>query len=439
MNLNYHKSRSLSNYRVIPKLARIGVPQTITVYPIGKSKSFDDNIEYNVYFIPMELYTEKCIGESIPWNCVNVYSNNGTLQFNYTFDEEQEWVILIIPNSENKKPSQSVEVHVYSLNDDLYYLNPYMGDLHSHSNGSDGKEDPAIVAANYRKSGFDFFALTDHHKWYPSAQMLGAYEGVPLGIKLFNGEEVHVPSGWIHIVNFGSKYSVCEMYEKNKAEITAQIEAEAARMKLPQKINAVEYTWRKWVTDEIRKSGGLSIVAHPYWIHKQTYHMSSAMLDYVFETGIYDAFELVGGQSVHENNIQNAFYQEQRAKGRNIPIVGSSDSHGTDPVSYFGLGRTVVFAKDMELSSICEAVKNGYSVAIEQQQREEERVYGTYRMVKYTRFLLDRYFPGHDELCIEEGMLMREYVLGNEDAKERLASLCERTEKYMKKMLRNEQ
>jgi predicted metal-dependent phosphoesterase TrpH len=387
----------------------------------------------------MELYTENRLTDPTLWKGVKAYPKNGVLQFTYTFEEEQEWTILVIPSSERKVPSPCVELHVYSLKDDLYYLNPYMGDLHSHSNGSDGKEDPAIVAANHRKAGFDFFALTDHHKWYPSAQMLKAYEGVPLGIKLFNGEEVHVPSGWIHIVNFGSKYSVCEMYEKNKEEFTAQVEAQAAELDLPSAINPLEYAWRRWGTNEIRKAGGLAIVAHPYWIYKQTYHMSSAMLDYVFETGIYDAFELVGGQSVHENNVQNAFYQEQRAKGRNIPIVGSSDSHGTDPASYFGLGKTVVFAKDRELSSICEAIKNGYSAAIEQQYGEEERVYGTYRMVKYTRFLLDRYFPAHDELCAEEGMLMREYVLGNEDARNRLATLCDRTEKHMKKLLRAEE
>lgn len=437
MNLNRNRNRSLSNYRVIPCIVPTGVKKTVTVYPIGNSKRFDDSVEHSVYFIPMELYTLDRLGATTDWDCVKVFPQNGILELEYTFEDEQEWIISIVPNVETSKPV-NVEVRVYSLNDDLYALNPYMGDLHVHSNGSDGKEDPAIVAANYRKAGFDFFALTDHHKWAPSDRMLKAYEGVSLGIKLFNGEEVHVPNGWIHIVNFGGSYSVCEAFSKNKEAVTAQVEAEAKELNVPKSVNALEYAWRRWATNEIRKCGGLAIVAHPYWIYKQTYHMSSAMLDYVFETGIFDAFELVGGQSLLENNVQSAFYQEQRAKGRNIPIVGSSDSHGTDPANYFGIGRTVVFAKDKELSSICEAVKNGYSVAIEQQYGEEARVYGSYRMVKYAHFLLDRYFPAHDELCVEEGVLMREYALGDESAKTCLSALCDRTEKHMRKMLRGE-
>ena len=76
--------------------------------------------------------------------------------------------------------------------------------------------------------------------------------------------------------------------------------------------------------------------------------MRSKMLDYVFETGLYDAFELIGGQTVHENNLQVAYYMEQLQKGRHIPVVGSSDSHGTDPARYFGQSKTVVFAKALD-------------------------------------------------------------------------------------------
>lgn len=141
---------------------------------------------------------------------------------------------------------------------------------------------------------------------------------------------------------------------------------------------------------------------------------------------------------MHENNVQSAFYQEQRAKGRQIPIVGSSDSHGTDPVSFFGIGKTIVFAKELEQESICEAIKGMYSVAIEQQYGEEERVYGSYRMVKYARFLLDQYFPAHDELCVEEGILMREYALGDPTAADALRAIANRTERHAKQILRGE-
>ncbi|MEG2378097.1 MAG: hypothetical protein RSC43_07060, partial [Clostridia bacterium] len=45
------------------------------------------------------------------------------------------------------------------------------------------------------------------------------------------------------------------------------------------------------------------------------------------------------------------------------------------------------------------------------------------RLVKYTRFLLDNYFPWHDRLCATEGLLMREAALGNADASSALAHI----------------
>lgn len=40
----------------------------------------------------------------------------------------------------------------------------YRGNLHTHSNLSDGALPPAAVAATYRNAGYDFVAVTDHHQ-----------------------------------------------------------------------------------------------------------------------------------------------------------------------------------------------------------------------------------------------------------------------------------
>lgn len=79
---------------------------------------------------------------------------------------------------------------------------------------------------------------------------------------------------------------------------------------------------------------------------------------------------------MHENNLQVAYYMEQLQKGRHIPVVGSSDSHGTDPARYFGQSKTVVFAKALDSTSVCAAVRESYSVAIDRHaQRECARVW----------------------------------------------------------------
>ena len=415
------------------------MPETVSIYPMGNGKNFDDSLDYVVTFVPRECFTDTWIGAEPPaYDNVTVRPVNGVISFTHTFDEEQEWVISLKPVTDQKISAKklSLEFSVYALEEDLYERNPYRGDLHSHSTGSDGREDPVVVAANYRKEGFDFFALTDHRTWDSSNELVEAYADIPLGFKIFRGEEVHIPNNWIHIINFGSKYSVNTLYKNDPERYDAQILERSKAIQVPKGVNSLEYAYREWIVEEIRQAGGFAIVAHPYWIYHQSYNMCARMLDYVFETGIYDAFELVGGQSLHENNVQNAFYQEERAMGRQIPIVGSSDSHGTDPASYFGVGQTVVLSKDTKYESITDAIKDGYSVAIEKMYGEEERVYGSYRMVKYVRFLLDYYFPAHDELCVEEGILMREYALGDDEAGERLAALSGRVERHMNKALR---
>ena len=45
---------------------------------------------------------------------------------------------------------------------------------------------------------------------------------------------------------------------------------------------------------------------------------------------------------------------------------------------------------------------------------EEFRLVGEARFIRYGDFLLKNYFPLHDELCFEEGRLMKQYVTGNE-------------------------
>ena len=434
--MNLDPKISLSKYSVTPKLLRSGITETVTVKPLGNGLKFDDTKEYTVTFVPMEIYDDTYIERPVEFDSVRVRSVDGVITVSYAFEGEQEWVISVITDEDRENKKKPKEFHVYSLLDDLYTKNPYKGDLHSHSTSSDGTEDPVVVAANYRKEGFDFFALTDHHKWEPSDYLIKAYSDVPTGLKMFHGEEVHL-KGDIHIVNFGSEYSINSLYRNSSEQIHKALLEESKTLKTPKGVNALEYCYRKWIHEEISKAGGLTIVPHPYWIHAPgIYNMNTKMLEYVFRNGAFHAFELIGGQTVHENNVQTSHWQELRAEGLNIPIVGSSDSHGTDKANYFGIGKTVVFSEDLELKSVKNAILDGFSVAIEQAYGEEYRVYGSYRLVKYTRFLLTEYFPGHDELCIEEGRLMREYALGDADAGEALRILDGRTDKYRERVLR---
>lgn len=431
------EEKRIADYEVFPSVVKCGEKSLITITPRGDHAHFKDGLIYTVKFVPTEfcnVHYELSRFEG-NFNIVEVRPVNGAIIFTYCFTEEQEWSIIVQDkNIDSCAIDQQQKVfHIYSILPDLYGKKAYKGDLHVHSNRSDGNEEPAIVAANYRKAGFDFIAITDHHRWYPSREAIDRFNGIDIDLKLFLGEEVHVPGNYIHAVNFGGNFSVNELYEDNKEQIDAEMKENAKKISVPAGINALEYCYRKWIADNILKGSGLSILVHPYWYFCNEFNMQTNITEYLFETGCYDAFEILGGQSAWENNLQTALYYEQRAKGIKIPIVGSSDSHGTEPPVWFNCIKTILLSENLELETIRKNIKELYSVAVGGTSPESMRVDGTFRLVKYAMFLLKYYFPRHDELCIEEGILMKNHVCGDENAREQLSRYKGRTARFAEK------
>lgn len=159
-----------------------------------------------------------------------------------------------------------------------------------------------------------------------------------------------------------------------------------------------------------------------------------AFTKYHLEQKPFDAFELLGGQTTHENNMQWAFYNEMRAKGLDtIPVVGSSDSHSTLINDWFNEAKTIVFAKANAKEELFEAIRNQYSVAVESRYGESERIHGNYRLTSYARFLLSEYFPLHDALCYEEGRAMLGYLRQEADDHALLELTQKRTQSLLNK------
>ena len=332
-----------------------------------------------------------------------------------------------------------------------------MGDLHMHSTMSDGKEHPYIVAANYRKFGYDFMALTDHRKFYPSLELMKFYEKLNLDIHFYTGEEIHLPGNDIHIVNFGGDYSVNGLLESSDQfrcrgadpawrsvngvcppvltvpEYESQVRALADTLNIPAGIEAFPYASCVWILNHIKKANGLGIFAHPYWI-SNVFQVPESFTDYLFETHPFDAFEVFGGESYFEQNgFQAAKYYEFRERGIKVPIVGNTDSHGSTAYNpIMKTARTMVLARENTRDSLVDAIKTFYNVAI-QDIGEHLEVLGDLRMMKYGWFLLTNYFPLHDELCFEEGRLMKAYACGDEEAGAELTRISGRMQRLREK------
>ena len=78
-------------------------------------------------------------------------------------------------------------------------------------------------------------------------------------------------------------------------------------------------------------------------------------------------------------------------------------------------------------------MKGFYSVAVDTISREF-RLVGENRLVRYGCFLLKNYFPLHDELCAEEGRLMKQYVTGTPEEREGAAATLRAIHGRMKRL-----
>lgn len=107
--------------------------------------------------------------------------------------------------------------------------------LHIHTTNSDGKKTPEEAAEIYKNAGFDAIAITDHWKY-------GAETEID-GLKIISGCEYNLGThdtidGVMHIVGVGMK----EVPNLTRETAT-----------------------RQETIDEIIRTGGKAVLAHPYW------------------------------------------------------------------------------------------------------------------------------------------------------------------------------
>ena len=425
----------LYNYDIYPKVIETGKETTVAIAPLGFHARFSKE-SYDITVAPMNETIRNLPDRK--YAQYTVCPENGILKFTHDFKSEGEYIIAF----------DAIEMHLYALEADLIGKRPYIGDLHVHSCHSDGRESPAVVAANYRKSGFDFLAITDHGKYEPSLEAIGAYKDAPVDLCLMAGEEVHAPENMSHYIHFGGNFSINKLAYDDAAAYRSEVSEIEKTLDMPEGVRQYsrEYASLLWVCRKIREAGGCSVMAHPNWIHDHAYHKPMDLFFYELKEKPFDAFELIGGQpmwdnwTVYENQMQVSIWQQSREDGYFVPPVGSSDSHGTVncEFNYFKIGKTVVLCDKLDKDSIIGAIRENRSVALEQYRGEKmPRCYGKHRYAAFVMFLLSEYFPLHDDLCYEEGRLMKDYACGSAEAKSRLAALRGQTGKLLEKYWAN--
>ena len=434
------ENNNLYDYDIFPKVVCAGKPVQITIRPLGGRLQFVPGKEYRAVIKAISggmpaYHPASASYEELTLSC----GAEGGFVFTHTFAREQEYFIDIECLDRKGNPAKE-RFCVYCVEGDLAGKYPFIGDLHIHTTCSDGSQEPEVVCANYRKQGYDFIAVTDHRRYYPSLRAERKISALPTELNVLHGEEVHLPKAHgkfidPHIVSIGARYSVNALIPRDdtedftvlpenrsvdgecpplmtQEEYEAVIDRTAEGLQVPNEVDPTEAGALKWAYDEIRRAGGLAIFPHPTWIH-DVFHVPDALSDFLVDTEVFDAFEVLGGENYFEQNgFQTVRYYEDKARGKRYPVVGSTDSHNSTPLNRNALiCSTIVFAESNECECIKSAIKDFRSVAVDTISKEF-RLVGEMRLVRYGCFLLRNYFPLHDEACFEEGRLLKQYFKG---------------------------
>lgn len=421
------------------------------VFPTGRLTEFTVQVntqneklkgEYTV--IAHRLDAGSALEDFTAWNRKDMLckaDGEGKISFSYTADSEGEIYFRIYQGEQ-----RIAQLSVYAVEGELSKRYPFRGDFHTHTIRSDGAETPAVVCANYRKKGYDFICITDHHRYYPSLEAINAFKDADISLQIMPGEEVQIPFTALHIVNAGGLFSVnglidnqfnytdtngdinarrlneniqppetisLQKYTEEIEEIERKLDAETPTF--PKDVNKRWYAVLLWTVEKIRQSDGLCIFAHPYWLC-DVWHVPERLTRYILERGDCDAFEVLGGENYyHQNGLQTALYYDEYRQGRIHAIVGSTDSHcSTAQNRNWDICSTIVFAEKNDRKSIVQAVKDKFSLAVDTISKEY-RLVGEYRLQKYGTFLMENYFPIHDIWTARDGECMQKYLNGEAD------------------------
>jgi len=194
------------------------------------------------------------------------------------------------------------------------------GNLHAHSTQSDGDAAPEAVVAAYRTLGYDFLMLSDHDLYTPEA--LHA-QWPTHGMTMLPGCEVTQYGP--HLLQVGGTRAATPVKD------------------------------RQQVVDEILADGGLAIMNHPNWLHKDSEHLPQQTLAALQH---YTGIEIYTGVI---NRLEGSAYAFDRwdrilSRGKNIWGFANDDAHRLDEI---GLGWNIAFAESKSPADIITALRHG--------------------------------------------------------------------------------
>lgn len=259
----------------------------------------------------------------------------------------------------------------------------YRGNLHTHTNNTDGRVAPEEALNRYKANGYDFVALTDHWKRTVEGE---AY--LRDGMLVLPGIELDytLPAQVVHIVGVGVDESI--LNEQRHGGIQSGIDA-------------------------IRKAGGRAILGHPAW-SLNTPEMIASMRGLTAA----EIYNTVSGTPWNGDRADSTGILDVAAmNGCLLKTVASDDAHfynGDECASWIMLQ-----AEELTQASILDALDKGAFYAtrgprFEQIEVTEEEIHVRCSEVQQVIFHTNRFYA-HGRTVTGEGLTEAAFKLSPAD------------------------
>ena len=213
----------------------------------------------------------------------------------------------------------------------------WRGNLHTHSNRSDGILDPSEVCRRYQAQGYDFLALTDHFVGlfdYPITDTVPYRND---GFTTILGAELH--SG---AMQNGELWHV----------LAVGLPSDFALSNSPHFLPIEDQESAQEIAKRARDAGAFVAIAHPQWSGMTL--ADARTIDSAHAVEIYNHGCAVACDRPDGTAILDLLLSE----GRQLTAIATDDAHFTEP-DHFG-GWVMVKAQENVPDCLSQALKNGH-------------------------------------------------------------------------------
>lgn len=347
--------------------------------------------------------------------------------------EHRHAFVFYLPLKKGEKKREERFYAVCTLAPDAFALRPFKGEIHQHSNVSDGRTEPRDHVRYARAAGFDFIAVTDHRSSRQNPIVAAAAKDSGSGLVTYPGEEMHNVGHILHSICLGAN-EVMSITRR-----TPELVAGAAPIleKLRSELPDMHETERRSLAEALylarraRAKGAVVIYCHPYWKPYGRCNAPPEFTKSILSRGDFDAVEIANGQFNYDNYLTAALlYELAAATGRRWPVVSASDNHNVSNVDRLRRNCNIIFAPNASFPEFKKALREHRLVAAVDtlswnKKSSRPILFGSWRFVKLATFLEDSgYWKRHDKLAAAQAQLIAKFLAGDESAVPKIRELA---------------